>query len=133
MMPCAECGEENVVSAMRTALARTRLSDCVLDVAGGPVMGALSTFGIILQSDPRLPSVATIIAGEPVGGSCWGHPKGHAICAAIEELQAHRCPTAWRLAINPRRRAATCRSSEGNSGLSSDCSPPDAHTGIAAT
>ncbi len=51
--------------------------------------GALSTFGIILESDAKLPSVATIIAGEPVPGSWWGHSKGHTIYEAIEALQTH--------------------------------------------
>ena len=32
----------------------------------------------------RLPNVAELIAGEPIKGSWWGHPQGHAI---FNELQ----------------------------------------------
>jgi hypothetical protein len=32
--------------------------------------------GFLLLSDARLPSVASLIAGGPIGGSWWGHPRG---------------------------------------------------------
>ena len=41
---------------------------------------------LLLASDAVLPSVATLVAGEPVRGSWWGHPKSHAIFAAITVL-----------------------------------------------
>ena len=47
---------------------------------------ALRRFGLLLLSDPRLPSVAGLIAGEPVRGSWWSHPRSRAIYAASEEL-----------------------------------------------
>ncbi|MCI0340970.1 MAG: hypothetical protein L0216_07420 [Planctomycetales bacterium] len=46
----------------------------------------LSRVGLLLVSDPDLPSLATIVAGEPVRGSWWGHPAGHAIYAALGAL-----------------------------------------------
>ena len=36
-------------------------------------------YGLLLESDPRLPSVVSLIAGKPIRGSWWGHPSGGAI------------------------------------------------------
>ncbi len=47
---------------------------------------ALVDHGLILLTDPRLPSVASLVAGEPVKGSWWAHPKGRAIFAACEAI-----------------------------------------------
>jgi len=39
--------------------------------------------GIVLQAARgRVPSLAEFVAGEPIRGSWWGHPKGKAIFAA---------------------------------------------------
>jgi hypothetical protein len=43
------------------------------------VRAALERAGLLLLQDPRLPSVATLVAGGPVKGSWWGHPAGRAI------------------------------------------------------
>lgn len=40
---------------------------------------ALERYGLLLQHDRELPSVTLIVAGEPIRGSWWGHPLGHAI------------------------------------------------------
>jgi hypothetical protein len=37
---------------------------------------ALAEFGLLMLADSVLPSVATIVAGEPVRGSWWGHARG---------------------------------------------------------
>jgi hypothetical protein len=50
---------------------------------------ALEREGLLLASDATLPSVATLVAGMPVRGSWWGHPKGRAIFAAIRALEHH--------------------------------------------
>ena len=50
---------------------------------------ALGRHGLLLAADVRLPSVTTIVAGEPVRGSWWAHPKGRAIFAAIRALSHH--------------------------------------------
>lgn len=42
-------------------------------------LSKLKRYGILLESDSKLPSVATIVAGEPIRGSWWGHPLGHEI------------------------------------------------------
>lgn len=51
------------------------------------VGAALDEYGILLLSDAKLPSVADIVAGEPIRGSWWGHPKGHAIFNTAEALE----------------------------------------------
>jgi hypothetical protein len=43
--------------------------------------------GWLLVADPALPCLATMVAGEPIRGSWWGHPAGKAIYALAEELQ----------------------------------------------
>jgi hypothetical protein len=45
--------------------------------------------GLLLEADAALPSVVSMIAGEPVRGSWWGHPKGHDIFAACQHLVDH--------------------------------------------
>jgi len=39
----------------------------------------LEKYGLILESDPHLPSVVSAIVGKPIHGSWWGHPKGNRI------------------------------------------------------
>jgi hypothetical protein len=51
------------------------------------VAHALQKHGLLLQQDKVLPSVAGIIAGEPLRGSWWSHPKGQAIFARIRLLE----------------------------------------------
>jgi hypothetical protein len=50
-------------------------------------MDALVEHGILLESARGpLPNVAEMIAGEPISGSWWSHPRSHAIFAEINEL-----------------------------------------------
>jgi hypothetical protein len=50
-------------------------------------MVALAERGMLLESARGpLPNVAEMVAGEPIQGSWWGHPKGHAIFAALNSL-----------------------------------------------
>jgi hypothetical protein len=50
-------------------------------------MSALIEHGMLLESaGGPLPSVAEMIAGEPIRGSWWGHPAGHAIFDALNSL-----------------------------------------------
>ncbi len=51
------------------------------------VAHALQKHGLLLQQDKALPNVAGIIAGEPLRGSWWSHPKGQAIFARIRQLE----------------------------------------------
>jgi hypothetical protein len=43
---------------------------------------------LLLLTDPRLPSVTTLVAGEPVRGSWWGHPRGKVMYAVALALEA---------------------------------------------
>lgn len=45
--------------------------------------------GLLLVSDAKLPSVASLVAGEPVRGSWWAHPRGHAIFQMTCKLAGH--------------------------------------------
>lgn len=49
--------------------------------------GTLSSHGWLLVADPALPCLATLVAGEPIRGSWWGHPAGKTIYALSDELQ----------------------------------------------
>ena len=43
-------------------------------------------YGLLLESDPRLPSVVSLVAGKPIAGSWWGHPSGGAIYREVNKL-----------------------------------------------
>jgi hypothetical protein len=47
---------------------------------------ALDRCGVLLLTDPKLPSLTTIVAGRPIKGSWWGHPKGNLIYNLSNEL-----------------------------------------------
>jgi len=61
-------------------------------VFDGPrkVSSELQRYGFMVESDPKLPSVVSLIAGEPVIGSWWGHPKGRIIWRFLNDLAARR-------------------------------------------
>jgi hypothetical protein len=50
------------------------------------VREALEKYGVLLESDSKLPSVAGLVAGEPIRGSWWGHPMSHAIYGVSVKL-----------------------------------------------
>jgi hypothetical protein len=54
------------------------------------LIDTLEDCGLLLQTDPRLPNVAGLVAGEPVKGSWWAHPKSHEIFREASKLAAHR-------------------------------------------
>ncbi|HKO95806.1 MAG TPA: hypothetical protein VJU86_02360 [Pyrinomonadaceae bacterium] len=45
--------------------------------------------GFLLESDPKLPSVCSLIAGEPMRGSWWSHPMAQTIFQVNEKLEDH--------------------------------------------
>ena len=53
------------------------------------VMAQLKRDGFLLESDPQLPSVCTLITGEPLKGSWWSHPMAQVIFAVNELLEDH--------------------------------------------
>jgi len=50
------------------------------------VKEALEEYGVLLESDAKLPSVAGLVAGEPIRGSWWGHPMSHTIFGVSVKL-----------------------------------------------
>lgn len=53
------------------------------------VFRALKKWGLLLESDPKLPSVCRIITGEPMKGSWWSHPMAQTIFQVNERLDDH--------------------------------------------
>jgi hypothetical protein len=53
------------------------------------VMTQLKRDGFLLESDPKLPSVCTLIAGAPLRGSWWSHPLAQTIFQVNEQLEDH--------------------------------------------
>ena len=45
--------------------------------------------GLLMVADRVLPSVATLVAGQPIRGSWWAHPSSHAIFEATSALASH--------------------------------------------
>ena len=50
----------------------------------------LRGLGVLLETDARLPSVASLIAGEPVSGSWWSHAFAQKIFTALGQFADHR-------------------------------------------
>jgi hypothetical protein len=51
------------------------------------LMTVLVEHGVLLESARGpIPNVAELVAGEPIKGSWWGHPAGHAIYETINAL-----------------------------------------------
>ena len=53
------------------------------------VFSSLKKFGFLLESDSKLPSVCSIIVGEPIRGSWWSHPLAQRIFQVNEQLEDH--------------------------------------------
>lgn len=71
-----------------------------MKTAAGDFNLALQTLrhlGLLLETDARLPSVASLIAGEPVSGSWWAHARSHEIFAALGQFDDHRDVTFTKL------------------------------------
>src|SRR5947207_2949642 len=54
------------------------------------VLSQLNDLGVLLESDPKLPSVSSLLTGEPMRGSWWSHPLAHTIFNVNEQLEEHR-------------------------------------------
>lgn len=52
-------------------------------------LAVLAKDGLLLVTDARLPSLVALVAGAPVRGSWWGHPRGGAIYQAALQLEDH--------------------------------------------
>lgn len=54
------------------------------------VLRKLKNTGFLLESDPKLPSVCTLITGTPLRGSWWSHPLAQTIFQVNERLEDHK-------------------------------------------
>jgi hypothetical protein len=54
-----------------------------------PVLAKLKELGLLLQTDANLPNVCALVAGKPVRGSWWAHPRSHEIFRVNGELGEH--------------------------------------------
>jgi hypothetical protein len=53
------------------------------------VLSEISSRGLLLESDPKLPSVCSVVTGAPIKGSWWSHPLGQIIFQVNETLEDH--------------------------------------------
>ncbi len=53
------------------------------------ILRTLKTNGFLLESDPNLPSVCSLITGTPLRGSWWSHPLAQIIFQVNEQLEDH--------------------------------------------
>jgi hypothetical protein len=53
------------------------------------VFSILKEHGLLLQTDANLPNVCALVAGAPVRGSWWAHPRSHEIFRVNCELAEH--------------------------------------------
>jgi hypothetical protein len=53
------------------------------------IVALLHTSGLLLQQDPLLPNVVTLLAGSPVRGSWWTHSAAHRIYGCLSEISRH--------------------------------------------
>lgn len=54
---------------------------------GKQVLREIERRGILLMTDPVLPSVTGIVAGEPVAGSWWSHARAQEMYAVLTSLE----------------------------------------------
>jgi len=53
------------------------------------VFSKILNYGFLLESDPQLPSVCSLITGTRLKGSWWSHPLGQTIFQVNEKLEDH--------------------------------------------
>ena len=54
------------------------------------ILDSLKEFGLLLESDAKLPSISGLIAGEPVRGSWWGHARAQQIFTVLQQIADHK-------------------------------------------
>jgi hypothetical protein len=53
------------------------------------VFSKILSYGFLLESDTKLPSVCSLITGAPLRGSWWSHPLAQTIFQVNEKLEDH--------------------------------------------
>lgn len=66
---------------------RTPPSPGEVDDALGRLRGVLASRPVLVLHDAELPSVTAIVAGAPILGSWWGHPKGALIFEVLARIE----------------------------------------------
>lgn len=61
-----------------------------IEIHSQRVFQRLKKFGFLLESDPKLPSVCTLITGEPLKSSWWSHSMAQIIFQVNERLEEHK-------------------------------------------
>ncbi|HEY7818603.1 MAG TPA: hypothetical protein VIG29_10320, partial [Vicinamibacteria bacterium] len=54
---------------------------------GKKLLREIEKRGILLVTDPVLPSVTAMVTGESVSGSWWSHARAHEIFAVLTSLE----------------------------------------------
>ena len=49
----------------------------------------LQEFDLLLDTDPKFPSISGLVAGSSVRGSWWAHPQAHEMFGLACELRSH--------------------------------------------
>ena len=76
-------GKENITSGASSDIEQATK----LPLRLRPVMSALKKSGFLLESDPKLPSVCTLITGAPLRSSWWSHPRAQTIFAVNKTVR----------------------------------------------
>lgn len=53
------------------------------------VFSKILSYGFLLESDPKLPGVCSLVTGTPLRGSWWSHPLAQTIFQVNEKLEDH--------------------------------------------
>lgn len=53
------------------------------------LLAVLSQRGMLLLQDPAFPNVVSLVTGEVLRGSWWGHKQGHEIFDLLSSLEEH--------------------------------------------
>jgi hypothetical protein len=67
------------------------------DEATRRVLAELERRELLLQAGGEFPSIANIVAGEPIRGSWWAHPRSNLIYWVCQDLDEHENVTEARL------------------------------------
>src|SRR6266853_616566 len=76
-------------SARNGRAARLYRADAAVPAPTAEVLQTLVRFGLLLKQDKHLPSVVTILTGEPLATSWWSHPQSQLIFRVLSALADH--------------------------------------------
>jgi hypothetical protein len=71
----------------KTKTKRAPPSPAEVDDAVSALRAALDSRPILMLHDAALPSVTTLIAGAPIAGSWWGHPRGALVFEVLTRIE----------------------------------------------